>query len=197
MLFDAATLFAGGNSAGAESSNQPGAARLAKFEDFHSEAIVSLKSLLGKTPSQGEVCFLWTLKSFNAFTFIAYICKHIGAISELVFTTYSINERILAALRRRYDEGLIESIHILISDSIRSRMPKVNDQMVAFASDRNVKISYAWNHSKIILMRTAGHFFVVCGSGNFSENALYEQYIFLDDERIYTFYLHNIENCAR
>lgn len=196
MLFDAAAIFAG-DKPSKEATPSLNEKRLVKFEDFHTEAVVSLKSLMGKVPSKGEALFLWTMKSFNAFTFIAYVCKHIGIITDLVFTTYSINERILAALRRRYDDGLIQHIHILISDSIRSRMPKVNDQMVAFADGRNITISYAWNHSKIILMRTNDHFFVVCGSGNFSENALYEQYIFLDDEQVYNFYRHHIEHCAR
>lgn len=158
------------------------------FENMHIEKVHSLKELLGRVPAKGEIYFLWTLNSFNAFTFITYIIKYFGNIRQLTFSTYAINERILTSLVRWYDKGSIDSIYICISDSIRSRVPKVNDQLQAFASTRSIKIGYAWNHSKVTLIRTDEHHFVICGSGNFSENALNEQYIFLNDERIYNFY---------
>ena len=160
---------------------------------MHIEKVHSLKDLLGRVPLKGEVYFLWTLNSFNAFTFITYIIKYFGCIKQLTFSTYAINERILTSLVRWYDKGSIDSIYICISDSIRSRVPKVNDQLQAFASTRNIEIGYAWNHSKVTLIKTDSHHFVICGSGNFSENALNEQYIFLNDERIYNFY----EDCIR
>lgn len=155
---------------------------------MHIEKVNSLKRLMGRVPGRGEIYFLWTLNSFNAFTFITYIIKHFGTIRQLTFSTYSINERILTSLVRWYDKGAIEKIYICISDSIRSRVPKVNDQLQAFSSTRNIEIGYAWNHSKVTLIRTDEHFFVVAGSGNFSENALNEQYIFLNDERVYNFF---------
>lgn len=158
------------------------------FENMHIEKVNNLKQLMGRVPGRGEIYFLWTLNSFNAFTFITYIIKHFGTIRQLTFSTYSINERILTSLVRWYDKGAIEKIYICISDSIRSRVPKVNDQLQAFSSTRNIEIGYAWNHSKVTLIRTDEHFFVVAGSGNFSENALNEQYIFLNDERVYNFF---------
>ncbi len=164
-----------------------------RFEKMHSEKIHSLKQLIGRVPQPGEVFFLWTLNSFNAFTFITYIIKYFGTIKQLTFSTYSINERILASLVRWYDKGAIENIYVCISDSIKNRVPKVNDQLQAFARDRRIEIGYAWNHSKVTLIHTAEHYFVVCGSGNFSENALNEQYIFLNDERIFQFY----DECIR
>lgn len=164
------------------------------FENMHIEKVNSLKQLMGRVPDRGEIYFLWTLNSFNAFTFITYIIKHFGTIRQLTFSTYSINERILTSLVRWYDKGAIEKIYICISDSIRSRVPKVNDQLQAFSSTRNIEIGYAWNHSKVTLIRTDEHFFVVAGSGNFSENALNEQYIFLNDERVYNFFSNCICN---
>ncbi len=164
-----------------------------RFENMHLEKVNSLKQLLGRVPGQGEIFFLWTLNSFNAFTFITYVIKHFGKIKQLTFSTYSINERILTSLVKWYDKGCIERIYICISDSIRSRVPKVNDQLQAFASTRNIDIGYAWNHSKVTLIQTAEHHFVVAGSGNFSENALNEQYIFLNDEQIFNFF----DDCIR
>lgn len=169
------------------------AAAVGRYERQHCVKVSSLKQLAGRAPENDEVFFLWTKNSFNAFTFITYVIKYFGTIQQLTFSTYSINEHILAALARWYDKGAIEHIHICISDSIRTRVPKVNDQLQTFAGTRNITIGYAWNHSKVTLMKTAEQHFVVCGSGNFSENALHEQYVFLNDERIYQFF----DECIR
>lgn len=191
-LFDLASLFAAEqpDSTPREEKSTSAAER---FENMHAEKVRSLKQLVGRVPEPGEVFFLWTLNSFNAFTFITYIIKNFGTIRQLTFSTYSINERILTALIRWYDKGAVDEIYICISDSIKNRVPKVNDQLQAFARGRNITIGYAWNHSKVTLIRTDTHHFVICGSGNFSENALNEQYIFLNDERIFQFY----DDCIR
>lgn len=199
-LFDIAAIFAQNKPTTAENGTTNRADKstsaVERFEKMHCEKIHSIKQLVGRIPQRGEIFFLWTLNSFNAFTFITYVIKYYGKILDLTFSTYSINERILQSLVKRYDKGEIEKIYICISDSIKNRVPKVNDQLNAYASTRNISIGYAWNHSKVTLIRTAEHFFVICGSGNFSENALNEQYIFMNDERIYTFFSDCIRNRA-
>lgn len=171
-------------------------ARVLKFQKMHLERINNIKQLAGRLPEAGEIMFLWTLNSFNAFTFIVYTIKHCGPIDELTFSTYSLNERIFASLMKWYDKGEIKRITLLISDSIRSRVPKIYDLLRSQAARRDLQVIYAWNHSKVILMRAGEHRFVVEGSGNFSENALYEQYIYMNDERIYDFRKECIERAA-
>lgn len=191
-LFDLAALFSDPQPDSSPRKEKSTSA-VERFEHMHVEKVRSLKQLVGRVPEPGEIFFLWTLNSFNAFTFITYIIKYYGTIRQLTFSTYSINERILTSLIRWYDKGSIDEIYICISDSIKNRVPKVNDQLQAFARGRNMTIGYAWNHSKVTLIRTDAHHFVICGSGNFSENALNEQYIFLNDERIFQFY----DDCIR
>lgn len=158
-----------------------------KFLRKHEAKIESLKKLLGQTPEPGEAVFLFTLKSFNAFTFIVYVIKHVGVIEELCLSTYSLNERILASMVKWYDKGQIKRIRLSISDSIRHRMPKVYDLIELQRQSRDFQVNYCWNHSKITLMKAGEHHFVVEGSGNFSENALHEQYIWMNDAQIYRF----------
>lgn len=169
--------------------DDPSVAMVLKFETLHNERISNVKDLCGRLPVPGEVMMLWTLNSFNAFTFIVYVIKHVGSIDELSFSTYSLNERILSSLCRWYDKGEIRKVNILISGSIRQRMPKVYDLLCSQSSARNINIRYEWNHSKVILMRVGDDHLLVEGSGNFSENALYEQYVFLNDEKAYSFRL--------
>lgn len=159
------------------------------FIQKHFHKIENLKNLVGNFPMPGQVYFLFTLKSFNAFTFIVYTIKNVGVIKYLSLSTYSLNERILNSLIKWYDKGQINEINITISDSIRHRMPKLNDMLDLYAADRNINIIRAWNHSKITLVNVANHHFVIEGSGNFSENAMHEQYIWTNDQEIYDFRL--------
>lgn len=158
-----------------------------RFLNKHLSKVESLKALAGRLPSAGEIFFIWTLNSFNAFTFLVYIIKHCGVIDELTISTYSINDRILTSLVKWYDKGEIRKIHISISDSIRYRMPRIYDQLLIQSQNRNIEVSFSWNHSKVTTMRSGENYFVVEGSGNFSENAQYEQYIFMNDKTVYDF----------
>ncbi|MEQ8548731.1 MAG: hypothetical protein RIC03_12515 [Cyclobacteriaceae bacterium] len=158
-----------------------------KFLKTHFRKVESIKNLLGEFPAPGEAYFIYTLKSFNAFTFIVYILKHIGIIEELSFSTYSLNERILSSLIKWYDKGQLKSINIIISDSIRHRMPKVHDLLKIYTKDRNISVMYCWNHSKVTLIKSGDHRFVIEGSGNFSENAMHEQYLFMNNNEVFDF----------
>jgi hypothetical protein len=160
-----------------------------EFIDIHTQKIESLKQLAGRFPAENEIYFMWTSSSFNAFTFIPYMIKEFGMISELVLSTYSINRRIVDSLMRYIDNGKIKNVSILISDSIKYRIPRIYEHLEMLASHRKdiISIFYAWNHSKITLARSGSVHMIMEGSGNFSENAQYEQYIMTNSQKIYEF----------
>lgn len=160
-----------------------------KFLTVHERKIVSIKDLCGRLPDENEIYFLWTLNSFNAFTFIPYIIKECDHIECLTLSTYSINSRIVDSLMRYIDKGKIGHVHLLISDSLRSRMPAVVDHLDSLVSSRKdvITVNLGWNHSKITLMLAADKHFVVEGSGNWSENSRNEQYVFLNSKQVYEF----------
>lgn len=62
----------------AESRAGKSTATIERFEAVHTEKIHGLKQLLGRLPKPGEIFFLWTLNSFNAFTFILPFCALLG-----------------------------------------------------------------------------------------------------------------------
>ena len=158
-----------------------------KFITYHESRINSIKNIC-HIPKPGEIFFLWTDRSFNAFTFIPYVIRQCKSIDLLIISTYSINQRIIDSLMRYFRKGLIREISILVSDSLRFRMPKVVDIMESLAlSNPTVKIHYGWNHSKISLMKCGDDHLVVEGSGNWSENSRHEQYIFLNNKKIFDF----------
>jgi hypothetical protein len=158
-----------------------------KFLQLHNARVESVKQLAGRLPSEGEIFFLWTVNSFNAFTFIPFIIREAGVIHHLVLSTYSINIRIIDALIRLLDHGKILKVDIFISDSVRSRLPKVYDYLISLCEKYPVTVRYCWNHSKIALIRTDSDHFCVEGSGNWGENAQHEQYVFLNSKSVFEF----------
>jgi hypothetical protein len=159
-----------------------------RFLDAHDHKIESIKNLAGKLPEEGEIYFLWTMKSFNAFTFIPYIIKAAGVIDELHIATYSISIRIVDALVKLLEHKKVNQVSLLISDSLKYRLPRVHDHLQALTANRKeIAVKYAWNHSKIALIRVGEEFYGVEGSGNFGENAQHEQYIFYRSKNIFQF----------
>ena len=165
-----------------------------RFIKLHEERISGTKDLIGRLPLEGEVMFIHTTNSFTAFTFIPFVIKEVGRIEELIVSTYSINIRVIDSLVRYIDKGLILSVSLTISDSIRQNNTKVYDHLMAIVDKKPVKVTLSWNHSKIALMRAGGHYLNVEGSGNWAENSMHEQYVFVNSKRVFEFRKNEILN---
>lgn len=166
-----------------------------KLNYFETITLHNLHDLSGKLPDPGEIFFLWSLKSFNAFTFIKYVITEKGKLDELVLSTYNISRVIFETLMHLVDKNLIGNLHLTLSDVSKSRFPQVYDLVNLESSKRpQVTVLYLWNHSKVSLMKAGENYYVAEGSGNFSENARHEQYIFLNDKKIYEFRRNWIQN---
>ncbi len=157
------------------------------FETMLTYKVKSLKELCGRLPGKNEVFFIETVKSFTAFTFIVYIMKNAGYVKHLYIATYSTNERIINALLRWKSKGLIGDIHLHMSETIQFRMPKIYERLINLQRDGIIELTFAWSHKKITCLDTAVGHFVVEGSGNYGENAMEEQYAFLQNKEVYEF----------
>ena len=165
-----------------------------RFINMHELRITSTKQLLGRLPVEGDIMFLHTTKSFTAFTFIPLVIKEFGIIDELVVATYSINRRIIDALVLLIEKGLIRQVSLTISDSIRQKNTLVYDYLVSMAGIHPIEVHLAWNHAKIALIRSGSNYFDVEGSGNWAENSMHEQYIFLNSRSVFEFRKNEIIN---
>lgn len=180
--------FEPGEETGLRIKQQNSKALRISFDETHEAKVATIKLLAGKLPEENEVIFLETTNSFNAFTFIVYLIKHAGRIDDLLIKTYSINTRILDSLSSRIRSNEIGDIALYIADSIKYRMPKVKDQLDMMMREfGHFQVEYAWTHQKVICARIGSNYYVVEGSGNFSENSAEEQYIFMKSKRIYEF----------
>lgn len=167
-----------------------------KFLAFHFEKVKTLEESLVRLPTPEEIFFLQSDSAFNAFTFIPFIAK-IFPIKELYASTYSISGKVIDAMIEMHDRGMIEQITLLISDSMIKRNPKTINNLMAMAESRpNLKVFYAWSHAKVCLMKTHDFYFVVEGSGNWAENAQYEQYILLNSKGVFDFRLQLFTNSS-
>lgn len=171
----------GVNANNQEEADKDCSAFTSKFLNVQTHMINNLPADLTRLPDDGEIFFMQTLSSFNAFTFVELISR-LQFIEELHATTYSVSLSVLEALQEMQANGRIGRIKLLISDSMRQRNPRVTDALNAWAqTDGNVTIIYTWNHSKITLVKTDVANFCIEGSGNWSKNAQYEQYIFTNN----------------
>ena len=162
--------------------------KVMQFERSHMLKIDNLKSLSGMLPSPGEMFFLETTNSFNAFTFITYILKEKGCIDELFVATYSINQRILNSLQNYINKGALNEVNIYISETIKHRNPTATQLLESFnIAYPFFRLQYAYSHKKITCIRCGEEYFVIEGSGNFSENAAEEQYLFVNSKELYEF----------
>lgn len=157
------------------------------FDMVQTFKLDALKNLCGRLPEENEAFFIETGKSFTAFTFIVYLLRNAGRINHLYIATYSTNERIINALVRWYQTGQLGSIHLHMSETIKFRMPDVYNRLCQLAADGIIKLTLAWSHMKVTCLDTPLGCFVVEGSGNYGENALQEQYVFLKSKQVYEF----------
>lgn len=163
------------------------AAFTSKYLAAHYQKVSSLENDLMRVPTNEEFFFLQSDTAFNAFTFIPMVAK-LYPIKQLYASTYSISRKVIEALIELHDKGQIERITLLISDSMIKRNPLVIDNLMAMAKSRpNVNVLYAWVHAKVCLLETHDNHYVIEGSGNWSENAHYEQYVFANSKGLFDF----------
>lgn len=158
-----------------------------RFENIQTFKLNNLRELCGKLPEENEAFFIETRKSFTAFTFIVYLIRNTGFVNHIYIATYSTNERIINALIRWKEKGLIGTIHLHVSETLKFRMPEIFRRLKQLHEEKTIRLTYGWTHKKITCLNTNKGKYVVEGSGNYGENALEEQYVFIKSSKVYEF----------
>lgn len=176
------------NSSAQEQSNQKVSSSFkSKYILKHFQKIENFKQDVDRLPGDEEFFFLQTQNAFNAFTFIPRIIQE-QSITHLYASTYSLSRRVIEALVELHTKGFIDRITLYISDSLIKRNPVTIDLLCALVANYgNIEVNFGWNHSKVALARTKNGYYVIEGSGNWSENAHIEQYIFSNSKEHYEF----------
>lgn len=165
----------------------PDGSFVSKYLLAHYQRIDAIEKEIKRLPTQEEFFFLQSNKQFNAFTFIPLISKF-KTIKKLYATTYSINRNVIEALVELHKSGIIDSMELVVNDSILSRNPVVCDLLRSVNQEyANIQVRFAWTHAKVCLAETKEDNFIIEGSGNWSENAMYEQYTFANSKSLFDF----------
>jgi hypothetical protein len=162
---------------------------ISKYLTTHFEKVSSLNDDLVRLPSENEFFFLQSVAAFNAFTFITLVAK-VFPVKHLYVSTYSISKEVIDALIELHDIGRIEGVTILVSTDMINQT-----SVLQMAKSRaNINILYASVKAKICLLETHQNHYVIEGSGNWNENAQFEQYLFAFSKSLFDFRLQLFTN---
>lgn len=164
-----------------------------RFLEKQYNKVSSIEEITG-LPQQAEQIRIITQKSFNAYAILLFLVEKVN-IEECYLTTYNVDKNTIHGLRQLVESGNIKKITLLVSDSINFRMPDRASELKKLAKDlENIRLIFAWNHTKIITAKTSdGVHYVIEGSGNLSDNARIEQYLFEQCKETYNFHKDWIE----
>jgi len=173
--------------------------RIIKNDKIH---FVKAKALtdLCERPKPGEQYRIITEKQFNAYSLILSLLQNENIIDELLIAIYRINQPTVDSIMDLIDSGRIKKASFVISNFFnQTKKPeKWAIKLKEFADSRkNVKHCYTHNHSKIILIKSGNDKFVFEGSGNMSDNARIEQYLYENNSKAFDFHKSWIEKLVK
>lgn len=163
--------------------------RVIRNRDLHLKKASALSQLCEK-PKEGEQYRIVTEKQFNAFAVILNVLKD-EIIEELYLAIYRINEPTVSDLIDYIESGKIKKAYFVISNYFnQTKKPeKWALRLKDFADkNKNTKHIYIHNHSKVLAVKTTKNHYVFEGSGNMSDNARIEQYLYENNKFVFEFH---------
>ncbi len=163
--------------------------RIIKNDKIHKLKAKALSDLCIK-PKPGEQWRIITEKQFNAYALILFLIET-EIIEEMHLAIYRINEPTVNSIIDLIDSGKIKKAIFVISNFFNQTKKPEKWALILrdFAEKReNVNHKYTHNHAKVLCVKTETGYYVFEGSGNMSDNARIEQYLFENNKEIYEFH---------
>ncbi len=166
--------------------------RLIKNQTIHTLKAKALSDLCIK-PKANEQYRIITEKQFNAYALILHAIET-EIIKDLYLSIYRINEPTVKSIIQLIESGTIQNATFVISNFFnQTKKPERWAIELKDYSDtkENINHVYIHNHSKVVAMETTiGNYYVFEGSGNMSDNARIEQYIYENNQEVFDFHKH-------
>lgn len=163
--------------------------RVMKNNQIHYIKAKALSDLCPK-PKKGEQYRIITEKQFNAYALILHLLQTENVI-EMHLAIYRINQPTVDSLIDLIQSGRIEKATFVISNFFnQTKKPERWAIALKDFCDQNSRCShiYTHNHSKVLAVKTPNGHYVFEGSGNMSDNARIEQYVYEESEDVYNFH---------
>lgn len=141
-------------------------------------------------PKPGELLRLVTQQNFNAFALFLFIIKKEDP-TEIYLTTYSVDKQTIKGIGIILEKNPDLKITIVIASLLKHDKPELRNILISYAYKyKYCQFVEAYNHTKIIAVKTTNNFYVIEGSGNLSANARIESYLFDNLEDSFNFHKH-------
>lgn len=161
-----------------------------KYDQIITAKTKNFKDAIGEDFEENVQYRLVTENSFNAIVVIDFVLEKFE-IQEIFIAVYRMNYQAVLRLKNIISEKKIPT-QILLSSFFREnkRYERWCADLIAFSNSfENVEVKFAHTHAKVFLAKTVcGKYFVFEGSGNLSDNARIEQYIFENNKTVYDFH---------
>lgn len=163
--------------------------RIIKNNEVHFIKAKALSDLCG-TPKKNEQFRIITEKQFNAYAVILNLIEN-NEIDEIHLAIYRINQPTVESLISFIECGKIKKASFVISNFFnQTKKPELwAKRLRAFCdTNPNCKHAYTHNHSKVLCVKIGKDHFIFEGSGNMSDNARVEQYLYENNKAAFDFH---------
>ena len=150
-------------------------------------------------PKQNTQIRIISETQINSFSAIEYFLLKNATIDELYLAVYRINKDTVNLLCERIESKSIKYAEILVCSFFKN----VSENWFVYLGQRlsnlkNCKFASCNTHAKVSVWKKDNQYYVFEGSGNMSDNARIEQYLFEENKKVYEFHkkwISDIINC--
>ncbi len=143
-------------------------------------------------PKPGEQYRIITEKQFNAYALILSLLES-EIIDEMYLAIYRINQPTVISLIELIEAKKIKKATFIISSYFnQTKKPEIWAKMLRNYCTTNNSCNhvYTHNHAKVLAIKNKNGYYVFEGSGNMSDNARIEQYLYENNKLVYDFHKH-------
>lgn len=173
--------------------------RILKNNEIHYKKAKALSDLCYQ-PQKNEQWRIITEKQFNAYALILHLLEN-NTIEEMYLAIYRINQPTVNSLIDFIEAGQIKKATFVISNFFNQtkRPEKWAIKLKQFADTKNnVEHIYTHNHAKVLAVKTYNDdYFIFEGSGNMSDNARIEQYVYENNKQSFDFHKNWMRNLTK
>ena len=148
----------------------------------------SFEKLINKPPVKNEYYHIVSNGSFDFFTIVPVLLKHLNICNEFIGSTWATNKCNVLELFNMFDNDLIKSIVIIGGDYMKISNRCDYGLLKNGMLERNQKFINLKNHAKILLMTNYIDYYVVEGSSNWTSNPRIEQYLMTNNYDLFNFH---------
>ncbi len=154
---------------------------------------------IGIPKKENEQIRFITKAQLNTISFLIFLIEEKGVIDECIMSHFYIGKKSIEVFKYLMEQGKIKKIFFQMSSMRLKGDPEIVQEMrdmIDYIGRDRASGLLAWTHTKILCCRIGNDHYVIEGSGNLSNNARIEQYLFEKSKEAFLFHKDWIINVA-